>query len=264
MAYNKTDWKDRVVETPLTFTLQNNPDGTVTLIPAEGQIIEAGTSINAVNMNNLEKQYDEAVNWVKKTGIGPGAANELAPYTDLNSVTVGGAYRLAAGHSNAPTTAGYGQLFVIKGNDAADTLTQLFFPFNDSKAWFRSASGIGSNPLWQNWREVRTDGPVIWYDIPLWNGAQPAPGRNPKYCLEGKRVTLEGELSFPYGSGYGLGGLPVGYRPAQLKLFTVSVNTSVPNQTCTLYVATDGSIVVHSRPDTTSAISLNGISFYID
>jgi len=47
-------WKDRVVEKPRTFTIQNNPDGTVTLIPAPGVIAEAGTPVNAANLNGLE------------------------------------------------------------------------------------------------------------------------------------------------------------------------------------------------------------------
>ena len=37
-------WKDRAVEKPRTFTIQNNPDGTVTLIPAPGTIVEPGKS----------------------------------------------------------------------------------------------------------------------------------------------------------------------------------------------------------------------------
>lgn len=55
MAYNPTIWKDRAVEKPRTYTIQNNPDGTVTLIPAPGAIVEPGTPVNAANMNKLEQ-----------------------------------------------------------------------------------------------------------------------------------------------------------------------------------------------------------------
>jgi hypothetical protein len=61
VAYNKNTWKDRVVANPMTFTLQNNPDGTVTLIPAEGEIIEQGTPITANNMNSIEQGIADAV-----------------------------------------------------------------------------------------------------------------------------------------------------------------------------------------------------------
>lgn len=62
MPYTKTDWKDRVVEKPLTFTMQDNGDGTVTLIPAEGTIVDPGTPITATALNKIETQYDEVAN----------------------------------------------------------------------------------------------------------------------------------------------------------------------------------------------------------
>ena len=60
MAYEKTIWKNREVERPRTFMMQNNPDGTVTLIPAEGEIIEPGTPIIAENMNKIEQGIKDA------------------------------------------------------------------------------------------------------------------------------------------------------------------------------------------------------------
>jgi hypothetical protein len=54
LAYQPTTWTNREVERPRTFTMQNNADGTVTLIPAEGTIIEGGTPIVAENMNKIE------------------------------------------------------------------------------------------------------------------------------------------------------------------------------------------------------------------
>lgn len=55
MAYEPTLWKDRAVEKPRTYTLQNNPDGTVTLVPSPGTIVEVGTPVNANNLNKLEQ-----------------------------------------------------------------------------------------------------------------------------------------------------------------------------------------------------------------
>lgn len=52
-------WKDKVVERPRTFTSQNNADGTITLVPAPGQIIEAGTPVNAANLNGIEADLKE-------------------------------------------------------------------------------------------------------------------------------------------------------------------------------------------------------------
>lgn len=56
MAYQPTDWKNREVERPRTFEMQNNPDGTITLIPSEGIVTEPGTPIMASNMNKIEGQ----------------------------------------------------------------------------------------------------------------------------------------------------------------------------------------------------------------
>lgn len=54
MAYTKKTWTDRTVERPLTYILQDNGDGTHTLIPSEGSILTSGTPITAANMNNIE------------------------------------------------------------------------------------------------------------------------------------------------------------------------------------------------------------------
>lgn len=60
MAYSKTIWKNRVVEKPRTFTVTNNPDGTITLTPSEGTIVEAGTPITSENMNKIEQGIEDA------------------------------------------------------------------------------------------------------------------------------------------------------------------------------------------------------------
>jgi hypothetical protein len=47
-------WVDRIVETPRTFNMQNNPNGTVTLVPSPGAVIQEGTPVNAANLNGIE------------------------------------------------------------------------------------------------------------------------------------------------------------------------------------------------------------------
>lgn len=58
MSYIKTEWKDRVVDNARTYTVQNNSDGTITLIPAPGTVTEEGTPVNAVNMNKIETELE--------------------------------------------------------------------------------------------------------------------------------------------------------------------------------------------------------------
>lgn len=56
MAYTPTVWKDRDVENPRTYTARQNEDGSITFFDAPGTINEAGTPVNAVNMNKIEEQ----------------------------------------------------------------------------------------------------------------------------------------------------------------------------------------------------------------
>ena len=75
MAYNKTLWKDRVVERPNTYRTVENTDGTITLYPATGQVIEKGTPVSATNLNKLEngivevyKELDAKIDGVANKG----------------------------------------------------------------------------------------------------------------------------------------------------------------------------------------------------
>ena len=64
MAYEKTVWKDHVVERPKTYRMVENADGTVTLVPVPGQVIQQGTALNAENLNHIEDtlaEHDEAL-----------------------------------------------------------------------------------------------------------------------------------------------------------------------------------------------------------
>lgn len=54
MAYNRTKWKDHVVERPRTFTEVTNEDGSITHTPAPGETLQQGTPQSARNFNNIE------------------------------------------------------------------------------------------------------------------------------------------------------------------------------------------------------------------
>lgn len=68
MPYVPTVWKNREVERPRTYIQQDNGDGTITLIPAEGTVIEPGTPIIASNMNNIEQGIARAHEAIADTG----------------------------------------------------------------------------------------------------------------------------------------------------------------------------------------------------
>lgn len=55
LEYKPTVWKNRVVKRPRTYVQTNNADGSVTLVPAPGEIQEAGTPLNEDNLNHMEQ-----------------------------------------------------------------------------------------------------------------------------------------------------------------------------------------------------------------
>ena len=52
MAYVKTTWLDRIVQYPRRYRDQNSNQ--LTLTPDEGTVTEAGTTVNAARLNNIE------------------------------------------------------------------------------------------------------------------------------------------------------------------------------------------------------------------
>lgn len=79
MAYNRTVWENREVENPRTYVIETNSDGTVTLVPAEGTVIEAGTPISADPLNNVEEGIlaleaalsEVNANYIRRSGYAP-------------------------------------------------------------------------------------------------------------------------------------------------------------------------------------------------
>ena len=58
MNYNKTIWGERQVEFPNRFVMAENGDGTITLTPAFGEIIQGGTPLSVVNMQRIDDELE--------------------------------------------------------------------------------------------------------------------------------------------------------------------------------------------------------------
>lgn len=54
-------WKNRRTELNNTYEITQNADGTITLTPVVGEVIEAGTSFNQDNMNRMDYGINEAM-----------------------------------------------------------------------------------------------------------------------------------------------------------------------------------------------------------
>ena len=58
--YKQTKWQARVTEYENRYREVQNPDGTVTHEPVEGEIIQVGTPQNPTNLNNIEVGIQDA------------------------------------------------------------------------------------------------------------------------------------------------------------------------------------------------------------
>lgn len=61
IIYNRTNWKNRVVERPRTYTQITNSDGSRTDSPAPKTVVQAGTPLNETNLNNIEQGIQDCV-----------------------------------------------------------------------------------------------------------------------------------------------------------------------------------------------------------
>lgn len=67
MAYKRIKWQDHVVTRPRTYTEVINGDGSKTLTPAPGEVLQQGTPQSASNFNNAEEalvHYSVALDWL--------------------------------------------------------------------------------------------------------------------------------------------------------------------------------------------------------
>lgn len=58
--HKQVEWKDHVTEFPSRRILNENPDGTVDVEKAQGEVIQQGTPQSATNFNNLENGVQDA------------------------------------------------------------------------------------------------------------------------------------------------------------------------------------------------------------
>jgi len=59
--YDLISWKNRRTEISNTYSITENKDGTIKLTPFVGEVIEAGTGFNQINMNNMDYGINEAI-----------------------------------------------------------------------------------------------------------------------------------------------------------------------------------------------------------
>ncbi|WP_081381426.1 MBL fold metallo-hydrolase [Clostridium perfringens] len=105
-------WKDRRIERENTFTLLQNKDGTITLIPVTGEVYEEGTTLNALNLNKLNaaSEYLERI------------LNYTTEKAEDNTETI--IYNLKNREGS------YGDCIVIKSDDGTFSMIDCFMEEN--------------------------------------------------------------------------------------------------------------------------------------
>lgn len=167
MAYTPTNWKDRVVEKPRTYRMQDNGDGTITLIPEPGTIYEPGTPVNAANLNKLENGLQAAA----------AVADSAMPKSGGQFT---GRVRTAASAGNIGDPGSTGTIFEVVSGSTNDDAFMTFhvpdniaFKFGIDRATKRLAVGgwtLGANKykIWDE-RDLRiNNGNFEYYDGSGW------------------------------------------------------------------------------------------------
>lgn len=93
MTYSKTNWQDRAVQNPRTYTVTNNADGSITLAPKPGTVMQEGTPVNASNMNKIEDGIKAAHDVIEAPSYS-NPTDETAQVISIPSTAVKGELKL--------------------------------------------------------------------------------------------------------------------------------------------------------------------------
>ncbi|MBT2723043.1 hypothetical protein [Bacillus sp. ISL-46] len=163
------------------------------------------------------------------------------------------------------------QLAVLQGVPAASpavpALTQNTSRWEISLAQVRvnaNVSTITSGNITDERSYVKNaNSEVAWTNLTLTGGTTAFQTRTPRYAKIGNQVVIEGEITAVPNNNITMATLPVGYRPPQLRIFKCAHNSGISNEGATIYVNTDGTIIIQAIANTNTSISLMGISFYL-
>lgn len=146
--YEKQIWKDRSVEKPLTYLVTNNEDGSITLIPNEGEIYSEGSKINATRMNNIENGIETIEQNLVNCGIGTVSKNIGGKDLDTICGTKSGFY-VGSNLTHAPSNSN-ANFFVIHMALNETYQKQIATSVNANTLYIRTRNSNG----WNDWRQL--------------------------------------------------------------------------------------------------------------
>ena len=83
MSYTPTEWKDHIVQHPNRYRITDRGDGTVDIVPEQGQVIQQGTPVDAQRLNKIEQGIKDAHDEI---------ASHKAEFENLKLRTIAGVY----------------------------------------------------------------------------------------------------------------------------------------------------------------------------
>ncbi|QYR20795.1 hypothetical protein KZ483_24045 [Paenibacillus sp. sptzw28] len=159
MAYTKTNWLDRAVQFVNRFTKSNETSTSVTLTADPGTVTQAGTPINASNLNKMEQGIFDAHD--KTSG-------RNMPGGDCNNATSYGDWLFTDTTLNSPWPGRFGaiRVFVSSGDTYNGSTNWLFqVAYNTADMAVKHRHKI-NNGAWSSWEDfVTSAGGTIKADL---------------------------------------------------------------------------------------------------
>lgn len=177
--------------------------------------------------------------------------------TDLNNLTTSGFY-YGNNLANAPEGSVYHRIVVMMASSTSGIQEATT---NGGNRYIRNIT----SGTWSRWVLQLNDNAPTWTNLTLQNGTTVFSGRTPRYTKVGNELIVEGDI-IATGTGVVIGTLPAvtpSIRPPTTRIFKVAQNWSTSNDGATLYVNTDGTIVLQTCANLAQSISLMGIRYQL-
>lgn len=218
------------------------------------------------NENVSRASFNE--NWdILDAGVAPRSTAQLVKLTgddgyvtvpvatDLNNLITSGFY-YGNNLANAPEGTVYHRIAVMMSSASSGMQEATTTGGN---RYIRNMTG----GVWSRWVLQLNDNAPTWINLTLTGGTTAFQSRTPRYTKIGNEVIIEGEITAIPSAGIVMATLPIGFRPPLLRVFKCAHNFSTSNDGATIYIQTDGTIFIQAIANTTTSISLMGMSFFI-
>lgn len=163
MAYTKTTWTDRIVQFAMRFTKSGETSTSVTLTSDPGTVTQAGTPINAANLNKLEQGVQDA-----HTTADAALARSGGQMTGLITAQTGTGIALGDGGKIVDQA---GNRTVVHANqDNFEVITENGSSYILQASFAGSYARFKGRQLWDTDYIRTTNGYVEWNNAGTWQG----------------------------------------------------------------------------------------------